>query len=88
VNTQNFTSTFTVDQSPADVFAAIKNVRGWWTGGIDGRADKLGDEFSYRFEDVRCIEPRTRGLRKLYGEDESLFRTTTQQPTKTRCKGK
>jgi hypothetical protein len=27
---QNYTTSFTVDQSPEDVFAPITNVRGWW----------------------------------------------------------
>ena len=52
MNDQNFTTTFTVDQTPEEVFAAINNVRGWWTGepGIEGSTGKLGDEFTYRYE--------------------------------------
>jgi len=48
---QNFTTTITVDQSPEEAFAAINNVRGWWTGkpGIVGNTGKLGDEFTYRY---------------------------------------
>ena len=52
MKSQNFTTTFTVDQTPEEAFAAINNVRGWWTGepGIEGSTDKLGAEFTYRYE--------------------------------------
>jgi hypothetical protein len=52
MNDQNFTTTLTVDQTPEEAFAAINNVRGWWSGdpGIEGSTDKLGDEFTYRYE--------------------------------------
>ena len=48
---QNYTTTFTVDQTPQQVFDVINNVRGWWTGDIAGSTNKLGDEFTYRFKD-------------------------------------
>lgn len=52
MNDQNFTTAFTVDQTPEQAFAAINNVREWWSGepGIEGSTDKLGDEFIYRYE--------------------------------------
>jgi hypothetical protein len=47
MQSQNFTSTFTVEQTAMEVFDAINNVRGWWAGEIDGDAHGVGDEFSY-----------------------------------------
>ena len=51
----NFTTAFTVSQTPEAAFAAITNVRGWWSEDIEGRTDKLGAEFNYHFRDIhRC----------------------------------
>jgi uncharacterized protein YndB with AHSA1/START domain len=41
-----------VDQSPQEVFAAITDVRGWWSEGLEGESARPGDVFTYRHEDV------------------------------------
>jgi hypothetical protein len=48
----SFTVAVTVDQTPADAFAAINDVRGWWSGEIDGRTDQVGAQFTYRYQDI------------------------------------
>jgi hypothetical protein len=49
---QNFATSFTVDQTPEEAFAAINDVRGWWSGNLEGSTDKLNAEFTYRYKDV------------------------------------
>src|SRR5690349_12928378 len=48
----DLTFTFTVPQSPAEAFAAICDVRSWWSGDVEGPTDRLGAEWSYRVPDV------------------------------------
>lgn len=53
--TKDFTTSILVDQTPAEVFNAVTNVRGWWSEEIEGSTNKVDDEFTYHFEDVhRC----------------------------------
>jgi activator of Hsp90 ATPase-like protein len=50
--TKDFTLTLTTERTPQEVFTAITNVRGWWSGyyaeEFMGSTDKLGSEFSFR----------------------------------------
>jgi hypothetical protein len=55
---QNYSISFAVDQSPEQVFNAINNVRGWWSEEIEGNIDKLGDEFTYHYNDVHHCKMR------------------------------
>lgn len=50
--TKSYTTTIEVDRTPEQVFDAINDVRGWWSGEIEGRTDVLGAEFTYRYEKV------------------------------------
>ena len=55
MNTQNYTVSFTVDQSPQSVFDAINNVRGWWAEDEEGDTDRPGAVFYHHYKDVhRC----------------------------------
>lgn len=49
---KNLTISFTTNQKPEKVFAAITNVRGWWSEDVEGEADRLGSVFYYGFKDV------------------------------------
>lgn len=49
---QDFTLTLSFDQSPEEVFAAVTNVRGWWSQGLEGKSAQVGDQFVYRHEDI------------------------------------
>jgi hypothetical protein len=52
---ESFTTRFEVDQTPAQVFAAIINPKAWWSEEIVGDTDQVGAEFDYHFRDVhRC----------------------------------
>lgn len=52
MKTSDFTTTFLVDQTPEEAINAIKNIRGWWSEGVDGSTDKLNDEFIYHYKDI------------------------------------
>lgn len=55
MNNQHFTTNILVNQSPAEVFNAICNVRGWWSEEITGNTARTNDEFVLQYQDVhRC----------------------------------
>ncbi len=48
----DLTYSFTVDQTPDQAYAAINDVRGWWSENIEGPTDELDGEFVYHNEPV------------------------------------
>jgi uncharacterized protein YndB with AHSA1/START domain len=52
MTTSDFNTSFLVDETPAKVFNAVTNVRGWWSERIDGGTEKLNDEFTYQRWDL------------------------------------
>jgi hypothetical protein len=50
MKTKNFTTRILVDQTPQEAFDAINDVRGWWSGEVEGRTDVLGAEWTYSYE--------------------------------------
>ena len=55
---QDFTTTIIVGQTPSQVFNAINNPQNWWSGEINGSADKLNDEFTYRYKEFHLSKQR------------------------------
>lgn len=52
LDNKSFTTAIVVDQSPEEVFNAIKNVQGWWSEEIEGASSQRNDEFAYHYRDI------------------------------------
>ena len=55
-------ATMTVDRTPAEVFAAILDVRGWWNENLIGNSAALHDEFVFT-DDFAYANLAVRGQR-------------------------
>ena len=55
----DYTTTITVDKSPEQAFEAINNPRAWWGHDIEGRTDRLGEEWSYRYKTLHYSRQKT-----------------------------
>ncbi len=51
---EDFTLSFTVNASPQEAFKSINEVRKWWTENLEGRSERLNDEFTVRFGDIHA----------------------------------
>ncbi|PJJ84504.1 SRPBCC family protein [Mucilaginibacter auburnensis] len=52
MDTNDFTTAITVDQSPEQVFDAVISPQQWWSGQFEGSTKQLNDEFTYRYKDM------------------------------------
>jgi uncharacterized protein YndB with AHSA1/START domain len=48
MNDQSYTTTLVVEATPDAAFAAINDVRRWWSQDVEGSTDTVGAEFDYR----------------------------------------
>ena len=97
MTSQSFSSAFMVDQSSEEAFAAVNNVRDWWSGPIEGATDELDAEFTYRYQDVHYSKQRTIEFvpgkkvvwRVLPISTSRKIRTNGRVPrSRSRCRGK
>ena len=62
MNNQDYRISILVDQSPEEVYAAINNVRGWWSEAIEGPTDELNKEWFYHYKDIHLCKVKVAGL--------------------------
>lgn len=56
IKNKSFTTKIVVTQTPAEVFNAISNVRGWWSEAIEGITDRLNAEFIQYYQDIHIAK--------------------------------
>lgn len=56
---RSFTLSIDVAATPRRAWEAILDPRAWWGAGIEGRADRLGEEWTYRYKDLHHSRQRT-----------------------------
>lgn len=55
-------TTIRVNKPAKEAFAAISDPRAWWGAEIDGRTDRLGDEWTYRYKQFHYSKQRVSEL--------------------------
>lgn len=77
---QDFTTSITLTQSPAEIFKAINNPRAWWSEDINGNTDQLNSEWTYQYGDNHRSTMRTiemiPGKKVVWLVEENYFKFT------------
>jgi hypothetical protein len=55
---QDYSVSLTVNATPQEAFACINNVTKWWTADLNGKSQKMNDEFTVRFDDVHVSKQK------------------------------
>jgi hypothetical protein len=76
MKTNSFTTTIVVDQTPQEAFDAINDVRGWWSGEIEGRTDALGAEWTYSY---KTLHRTTQRITELVAGKKIVWHVTDSQ---------
>jgi uncharacterized protein YndB with AHSA1/START domain len=58
----SYTTSFSVESTPDQVFDAVNDVRSWWMTKVDGDNRAVGDEFSYRVPGIHFCKMRVTEL--------------------------
>lgn len=76
MGTTDFTTAIMVDQTPKEVFKAVIDPRKWWSGDFQGNTKELGDEFSYRYEDLHYSKQK---VSELVPDQKAVWLVTESQ---------
>jgi hypothetical protein len=55
---QDYHTSIAVDATAYEAFESINSVTKWWTENLEGRSQKLNDEFTVRFDDVHVSKQK------------------------------
>lgn len=58
MKTTDFATSMLVNKTRKEVFEAVNHPQNWWPGEISGSAEKVGDEFTYRYKEFHYSKQR------------------------------